>query len=169
MAGGSREALALPASPADRKAFASALNQACLELARQIVLDGEGATKVVEVQVTGAADEESARRVARVIADSPLVKTAFHGEDPNWGRIICAAGRAGISFDPDKIDLFIGVVPIVRNGAVVPGDWESAAHGAMQAKEFTVRLDLKAGNASARIYTTDLSEEYVAINADYRS
>jgi len=169
MAGGSRDAVALPESLSDRMAFASALNQACLDLAHQVVLDGEGTTKVVEVQVTGAPDEDSARRVARVIGDSPLVKTAFHGEDPNWGRILCAAGRAGVPFDPDKVDLSIGVVPIVRNGAVVPEDWESAAHGAMQAKEFTVRLDLKAGDAGARIYTTDLSEEYVTINADYRS
>lgn len=169
LAGGHHGAATLPAGPSDRKAFASALDKVCLDLARQIVLDGEGATKVVEVRVVGAPDHESASRIARVIADSPLVKTAFHGEDPNWGRIICAAGRAGIAFNPDRIDLSIGVVPIVRNGLLVPGDWESAAHGAMQAKEFTVTLDLKSGDATARMYTTDLSEEYVTINADYRS
>jgi glutamate N-acetyltransferase/amino-acid N-acetyltransferase len=169
MAGGKTDAAILPGNRSDREAFGAALNKACWDLAHQIVLDGEGATKVVEIHVIGAQDHESAARIARTIADSPLVKTAFHGEDPNWGRIICAAGRAGVAFDPEKIDLSIGIVPIVRNGGLVSGDWESAAHGAMQAKEFTVTLDLKSGDADARIFTTDFSEEYVTINADYRS
>lgn len=169
MAGGKPDAAVLPDDARSREAFASALNRACWDLAHQIVLDGEGATKVIEVRVIGAADCASASRIARVIADSPLVKTAFHGEDPNWGRIICAAGRAGIDFDPDTIDLFIGEVPVVKSGVLASEDWESPAHAAMQAKEFTVTLDLKKGDATARMYTTDFSEEYVTINADYRS
>ena len=97
------------------------------------------------------------------------MKSAFHGEDPNWGRIICSAGRAGVIFEPDRIDLFIGNVPIVRQGVLVQGDWESAAHEVMQAHEFSVLLDLKTGKGEAVMLTTDLSEEYVTINADYRS
>jgi glutamate N-acetyltransferase/amino-acid N-acetyltransferase len=169
MAGGRPHAARMPDDAKSREAFATILNTACWDLAHQIVLDGEGATKVVDVRVIGAADYASANKIARVVAESPLVKTAFHGEDPNWGRIVCAAGRAGVTFDPDKIDLSIGEVPIVRNGVLVPDDWESAAHAVMQAKEFTVTLDLKAGDATARMYTTDFSEEYVSINADYRS
>lgn len=169
LAGGSSTALELGSSSSDREAFLSLLNKACSDLARQIVLDGEGTTKIVEVRVTGALDRDAAVKVARTIAESPLVKTAFHGEDPNWGRIICAAGRAGVAFDPTQIDLYIGVVPIVKDGLLVQGDWESAAHKVMSSKEFLVLVDLKSGSADARILTTDLSEEYVTINADYRS
>lgn len=169
LAGGRADAAELGAGRSDREAFRSSLNQACSDLARQIVLDGEGTTKVVEVCVTGAPDHNAAVRAARTIAESPLVKTAFHGEDPNWGRIICAAGRSGVSFDPARIDLYIGDVPIVKDGLIVAGDWESAAHKVMSAKEFTVLLDLKSGGHEARFLTTDLSEEYVTINADYRS
>lgn len=140
-----------------------------MSLARQIVLDGEGATKMVEVRVTGAPGPAAAAKVARTIAESPLVKTAFHGEDPNWGRILCSAGRAGVVFDPYNVDLFIGEVPIVKHGQVVSDDWESAAHRVMQGREFSIQLDLKAGDGEASFLTTDMSEEYVTINADYRS
>ena len=169
LAGGAPDALELGPGREDREIFSSMLDRACTDLARQIVLDGEGATKAVEVQVCGAPDEDSARLVARAIAESPLVKSAFHGEDPNWGRIICSAGRAGVLFEPDRIDLFIGNVPIVRQGVLVQGDWESAAHEVMKAHEFSVLLDLKTGKGEAVMLTTDLSEEYVTINADYRS
>lgn len=166
---GGREHVPAVTTPADRERFAALLDAACDGLARQLVRDGEGATKFVEVRVCGAPDEAVALKVARAIAESPLVKTAFHGEDPNWGRIICSAGNAGVSFDPDQVDLFIGAVPIVRQGKLVSGDWESAAHNGMKAPEFMVRLDLKSGECEACIFTTDLSEEYVTINADYRS
>jgi len=169
LSGGSPASIELGPTLADREAFRSVLNRACSDLARQIVLDGEGATKVVEIRVSGAPDSDAAFRVARTIAESPLVKTAFHGEDPNWGRIICAAGRAGVTFDPERIDLYIGDVPIVKNGLLVPEDWEPSAHKVMSSKEFTVVVDLKSGSAEALILTTDLSEEYVTINADYRS
>lgn len=169
MAGGSRDAAFLGNTPSDKEAFSSLLHEACMSLARDIVMDGEGATKLVEVRVIGAANNIAAAAIARTIAESPLVKTAFHGEDPNWGRIICAAGRSGVSFNPDIVDLTVENVPIVRYGQLVSDDWETAAHNAMKAREFSVTLDLKSGNGEARFLTTDLSEEYVTINADYRS
>ncbi len=169
MAGGRPDAPELASDTNDRIGFASLLEQACMNLARQIVQDGEGATKVVEVRVCGAPDGRAAVRIARAVAESPLVKTAFHGADPNWGRIICAAGGAGVIFDPNQVDLFIGDVLIVKHGALVSDDWESAAHEVMLAEEFSVTLDLKAGPAEATFLTTDFSEEYVTINADYRS
>jgi glutamate N-acetyltransferase/amino-acid N-acetyltransferase len=169
MAGGKPDAPLLGELASDKEVFASMLSEACTSLARAIVMDGEGATKLVEVQVIGAPNNEAATITARKIAESPLVKTAFHGEDPNWGRILCAAGYAGVPFDPDKVDLFIANVPIVRNGLLVQEDWETAAHNAMKAREFSVLLDLKSGDGKARFLTTDMSEEYVTINADYRS
>jgi glutamate N-acetyltransferase/amino-acid N-acetyltransferase len=169
LSGGSSSAVELGPNSSDRNAFRAVLNQACSDLAHQIVMDGEGATKVVEIRIVGASNNDAAVKVARTVAESPLVKTAFHGADPNWGRIICAAGRAGVAFDPDKIDLSIGNVQIVRNGRLVAGDWESPAHEVMSSKEFAVLLDLKAGKSEVRLLTTDLSEEYVTINADYRS
>jgi glutamate N-acetyltransferase / amino-acid N-acetyltransferase len=169
MAGGRPDAAELGVKSSDCEAFFFALKKACMSLARQIVQDGEGATKVVEVRVIGATTKEEAAKVARKIAESPLVKTAFHGEDPNWGRIVCSAGRAGVLFDPGKIDLFIGGVPVVRGGELVSDDWETAAHTAMKAGEFQVLVDLKSGIGEWSILTTDMSEEYVTINADYRS
>ena len=145
------------------------LNQACLDLARKIVLDGEGATKLVEIRVKGAPDEGSAARIARTVAESPLVKTAFNGEDPNWGRIIAAAGRAGVLFDPNLADLFIGEVAVFLNGAPATGDWEEPAHTVMKLREFSVTLDLKSGTGEATLFTTDFSKDYVRINAEYRT
>jgi glutamate N-acetyltransferase/amino-acid N-acetyltransferase len=168
MAGGRSNARELVTN-ADKQSFADLLNAVCMDLARQLIKDGEGATKLVEVHVCGAPDSQAARKVARTISESLLVKTAFFGEDPNWGRIICAAGRAGVDFDPDRLDLFIGTVPIVRQGSLVPDDWESPAHNVMKAPEFSVTLDMNNGDADARFLTTDLSREYVSINADYRS
>lgn len=169
MTGGRPDAAKLGSSDRDREIFRSMLNRACLSLARQIVLDGEGATKLVEIRVIAAADEESAARIARTVAESPLVKTAFNGEDPNWGRIIAAAGRAGAHFDPNSADLFIGGVPVFLNGAPASGDWEEPAHQVMKQREFAVTLDLKSGSAEAIFFTTDFSAEYVRINADYRT
>jgi glutamate N-acetyltransferase / amino-acid N-acetyltransferase len=169
MTGGSIDAHELSNSSADRAAFSSLLNEACENLARQLVLDGEGATKLVRIHVCGAPDAAAASKVARSVAESPLVKTAFHGEDPNWGRIVCAAGYSGVVFDPKRIDLSIGQVAILKDGALVHGDWESAAHNVMKSGEFPVILDLKCGAGEASLLTADLSEEYVTINADYRS
>ena len=169
MTGGSIDAHELSNSSADRVAFSSLLNEACENLARQLVLDGEGATKLVRIHVCGAPDAAAASKVARSVAESPLVKTAFHGEDPNWGRIVCAAGYSGVVFDPKRIDLYIGQAPILKDGTLVHGDWESAAHNVMKSREFSVILDLRCGAGEASLLTADLSEEYVTINADYRS
>jgi glutamate N-acetyltransferase/amino-acid N-acetyltransferase len=169
MAGGASDCLRLSDASSDREDFAQMLTQVCVDLARALLLDAEGATKLVEIHVCGARDEDAAEKVARTVAESQLVKTAFNGGDPNWGRIIAAAGRSGVPFDPAAIDLSIGEVPIVRKGTMVEGDWESRAAEVMKLREFSVLLDLKAGRADAVILTTDLSAEYVRINADYRS
>lgn len=169
LSGGSLNSRTLSQSAKDREVFANLLERVCIDLAEQIVMDGEGATKLVEVKVISATDDHTAAVMARKIADSPLVKTAFHGEDPNWGRIICAAGNSGVSFDPAIVDLFIGDVPIVRGGKIVDGDWEKMAHDVMQNRRFTVTVDIKMGDGQATMLTSDLSEEYVTINADYRS
>ncbi len=169
LSGGDPDAFRLGPSASDRATFEGLLSEACVSLAHQIVSDGEGATKVIEIRVQGAQDLDSAERIARTIAESPLVKTAFHGEDPNWGRIICAAGRSGCVFDPSRLDLFIGSVQVVSNGEPASANWENAAHQVMKSREFSVLLDLHSGDGQGVILTTDLSEEYVAINADYRS
>ncbi len=169
MSGGSKLSRELSTSRADREKFFAAMQEACSNLAEQIVRDGEGATKIVEVSVISATDDRSAGVMARKIAESPLVKTAFHGEDPNWGRIICAAGNSGIKFDPSVVDLSIGEVKIVDNGKLSEGDWETRAHKVMRQERFSVVVDLKMGNGQATMLTSDFSEEYVTINADYRS
>jgi glutamate N-acetyltransferase/amino-acid N-acetyltransferase len=169
LAGGPPERPKLGRGKEDRGTFASMLRQACTDLARQIVADGEGATKLVEVRVCGARDKKAATRIARTIAESALVKTAFYGQDPNWGRIIAAAGRAGVEFDPTRLELLIGDVQVVTRGAPVSGDWEQRAGKVMREREFSVLLDLKSGDGEASLLTTDLSEEYVRINAAYRT
>ncbi len=169
LSGGLSDSPGLAAGKSDRGIFASMLQQVCMDLARQIVADGEGATKLVEVRVCGAPDKKAATQIARTIAESALVKTAFYGQDPNWGRIVAAAGRAGVEFDPRRIQLFIGDVPVVSGGAPVTGDWEQRAAKVMTRREFSVVLDLNAGQEEASLLTTDLSEEYVRINAAYRT
>jgi glutamate N-acetyltransferase/amino-acid N-acetyltransferase len=141
---------------------------ACQDLARQMVADGEGATKVCQIQVIGAADAEDARRAAFTVAESPLVKTALFGGDPNWGRILAALGRSGASFDPEDVDIFFDGVQMAAGGL---GLWSNEARAAevMARPEMTIRIDLKAGQASLSVLTCDLSREYVTINADYRS
>ncbi len=169
LSGGAVNSRNLSESATDRAVFSELLESACINLAEQIVMDGEGATKMVEVTVASAIDDRSAAVMARKIAESPLVKTAFHGEDPNWGRIICAAGNSGIMFDPGKANLFIGDVQIVRNGAIVEDDWEKRAHHVMKNRRFSVTVDIGMGEGKATVWTSDFSEEYVTINADYRS
>lgn len=169
MAGGHTDAPDLGGGQTDRIRFSKMLVQACGDLARQIVMDGEGATKLVEIRVTGARNTEDASRVARTIAESLLVKTAFAGEDPNWGRIIAAAGRAGVGFNPDRVDLSIGNVSVVSEGKLASGDWEPRAAQVMKQREFSIVLNLRSGSADAAFLTSDLSEEYVRINADYRT
>jgi glutamate N-acetyltransferase/amino-acid N-acetyltransferase len=154
---------------AHRRLFQELLDELLIEMARWIVRDGEGVTKLVEVRVRGAADEDAARRVADTIAHSPLVKTAFFGEDANWGRILGAAGRAGVDLAPEKLDLYFDEVQMVAGGAGCGEAAEAHATTVLQKPEFTVTLDLNAGAAESRVLTCDFSVDYVKINADYRT
>ncbi|QEE29527.1 bifunctional glutamate N-acetyltransferase/amino-acid acetyltransferase ArgJ [Terriglobus albidus] len=150
-------------------AFRSALNQVTQDLAHQIVDDGEGVTHVVTLHVTGAASVADARAIARTIANSPLCKTAWSSGDPNWGRIIAAAGRSGVVFDPALVSIHIGDQAVFEAGTRSPHFDEAAAHAVMLQREYTIRLDLHAGQAETRFLTCDLTHEYVSINADYSS
>jgi glutamate N-acetyltransferase/amino-acid N-acetyltransferase len=148
--------------------FSEALEHVLVRLSKMIVLDGEGATKFVEIQVCGAASEESATRAARAIANSNLVKTAIHGEDANWGRILAAIGYSGIDFDPSAVEIFFGDLPILRPQYCIDFS-EEAAKEILSRKEIVLRVDLHQGAAAAAFWTCDLSREYVAINANYRT
>ena len=151
-----------------RPAFVAGLRELCAGLAREIVRGGEGATKLVTVRVTGAASEEEARR-ARLIANSTLVKTAVNGGDPNWGRIVAVAGRAGVAFDPERTVVRIGRVTLY-DGETVFTERERAAAEHLKGHEVEVSVDLGVGGAgAATMWTCDLSAEYVRINADYRT
>jgi glutamate N-acetyltransferase/amino-acid N-acetyltransferase len=148
--------------------FAEGLTLVCQTLARMIARDGEGASKLVTVEVVGARTPRDADRAARAIANSPLVKTALAGSDPNWGRIVCAAGYSGARFDPDKIDVSINDMALCRKG-VDAGFDEAAVHRELDRKEILLHVDLHAGEAAARIWTCDFTRDYVDINASYRS
>jgi glutamate N-acetyltransferase/amino-acid N-acetyltransferase len=148
-------------------AFAAALTQVCTSLARQIVADGEGITHVVELHIEGAVSDADALRVAKAIAHSPLVKTAWAGADPNWGRLIAAIGYSGAQIDPDRIDIQFGDLPICLNGGRAPGFDESAAHAYIAQPEFSIAIQLHQGAGSCIFWTTDLTHEYIRINADY--
>ncbi len=150
-----------------KEAFASALRLVCGSLAYQIVADGEGVTHVVTLDVVGAETEADARQVARTIANSPLCKTAWSSGDPNWGRLLAAAGRSGVAIEPGKMRIAIGGVPVFADGVRVPGYDEAAAHRAMLEREYTISIDLGMGEAECRFVTCDLTAEYVRINADY--
>jgi glutamate N-acetyltransferase/amino-acid N-acetyltransferase len=149
--------------------FRAALREVLENLAHQLVRDGEGATHVVTIEVHGAESNEAAVRVARRIGTSPLVKTAFYGADPNWGRIVCAIGNAGVQIDPAKIDVAVGEIEIVRAGAGVGGEAERAAHEVMRRGEYIIRVHLHLGRGVGRHVTCDLGMDYVKLNADYRS
>lgn len=146
--------------------FREALRAVCRRLADEIVADGEGATRIFRVRVEGAKTVQEADRVARAIAESPLVKTAVHGGDPNWGRIVSAAGMCGVPIDPGRITLRIGGIPAYRRGVPVP-DRSGAFHRIMRREVVEFTLDLERGFRSATITACDLSAEYVRINADY--
>jgi glutamate N-acetyltransferase/amino-acid N-acetyltransferase len=148
------------------KSFEAAIGAVAQSLARQLVYDGEGATKLVNVEVRGARSRREAERIARQIANSPLVKTAFFGADPNVGRITAAAGACGVRFDPDRIELWVDKIKIAARGMILT-DALPAAALAMRRREFNVRLDLKQAAAHFNVMTCDLSYEYVKINAEY--
>jgi glutamate N-acetyltransferase/amino-acid N-acetyltransferase len=150
--------------------FQQVLTEVCSELAQAIVRDGEGATKFITVEVTGGATEADCAEVAYTIAHSPLVKTAFFASDPNWGRILAAIGRAPIArLDVDRVTVHLDDVCIVRAGAMAPEYAESKGAAVMRQAEIRIGVDLGLGGASARVWTTDLSHDYVRINAEYRS
>ena len=147
--------------------FSSALTHVCTSLARQIVADGEGVSHVIELRINGAASDTDALRIAKSISHSPLVKTAWAGCDPNWGRLMAAIGYSGAQIDPDQIDIRFGELLICRNGGRAAEFDESAAHAYLQQPEFSITIDLHQGSGSCRFWTTDLTHEYIRINADY--
>jgi glutamate N-acetyltransferase/amino-acid N-acetyltransferase len=149
--------------------FQSALDDVLGRLARRLVQDGEGATKLIEVRVTGAASQDDAYRVAYTIAHSNLFKTACFGEDANWGRILAAAGRAGVALDPERVDIFFNDVQMVKGGFGCGPEAEAAATRVLQQAEFAVRVELNQGHAVDTFLTCDFSIDYVKINADYRT
>jgi glutamate N-acetyltransferase / amino-acid N-acetyltransferase len=149
------------------EAFANALNLVCGSLAHQIVDDGEGVTHVVTLHVTGARTEAEAKQIAKAIAHSPLCKTAWSSADPNWGRLIAAAGYSGVDFDPALVTVSIGSQPVFESGMRSPTFDEAAAHSVMKQREYTITLDFGQGKSECRFLTCDLTEEYVRINADY--
>jgi glutamate N-acetyltransferase/amino-acid N-acetyltransferase len=155
-------------SGADKRRFQEALNRVCASLAEQIVRDGEGVRHVVRLIVEGARSEPEARKIADVISTSALVKTAFAGADPNWGRILAAVGRAGIALDPGKVDVFIGDVRVCHRG-MADTFQEHTVHATMQEHAYDVRVNLGRGRARTVLLTCDLTDQYVHINADYRS
>jgi glutamate N-acetyltransferase/amino-acid N-acetyltransferase len=150
------------------KKFAKALAQVCDDLARQMALDAEGATRMFKVVVKGAATKADAAKAARAVADYPLVKCAVHGGDPNWGRIICAVGSVGVKLNPDKLSCKLDDITVFKNGSPRKFDIKKASKVISQA-EHTITVDLGAGNVSDFCYGCDLSKEYVTINAEYHT
>ena len=153
----------------DGEVFQSMLSEVCQSLAKSVVKDGEGATKFIEIVVRGARNREDAKQAAYSIAHSPLVKTAFFGMDANWGRILCALGHSGVQIDPNRIDVFFDKTPIVKSGMGVGGRLEEKAGQILKKKSFQVTTDLHLGKGQFSVFTTDLSIDYVKINASYRS
>jgi glutamate N-acetyltransferase/amino-acid N-acetyltransferase len=149
--------------------FAAALGQVCKSLAQQVVADGEGVTHVVELHIDGAATDADALLVAKAIAHSPLVKTAWAGGDPNWGRLVAAIGYSGAEIDPERIDIRFGELPICIQGGRAADFNEAAAHDYIQQPEFSISIQLHQGTGSCVFWTTDLTVEYIRINADYSS
>ena len=153
----------------DADAFQSMLSKVCRNLAESVVKDGEGATKLIEILIRGARNIEEAKQAAYAVAHSPLVKTAFFGEDANWGRILCALGYSGVHIDPNRIDLFFDKAPIVKKGVGVDPRLEEKAGQILKKKSLKVTVDLHQGKSQFSVLTTDLSLDYVKINASYRS
>jgi glutamate N-acetyltransferase/amino-acid N-acetyltransferase len=152
-----------------REAFANALSLVSESLAFKIVDDGEGVGHVVTLQITGARDAAEAKKVAKSIAHSPLCKTAWSSGDPNWGRLMAATGYSGVTFDPEKVTIFIGPHLVFADGLRVPSFDKDATHQTMLQREYTIAIDLDQGEGECRFLTCDLTAEYVAINADYSS
>jgi glutamate N-acetyltransferase / amino-acid N-acetyltransferase len=171
MAATGRAAMAPIATADDPRlgGFEAALGEVMRDLAHQVVRDGEGATKFVEVRVTGAETPADVRRVGLSIANSPLVKTAIAGEDPNWGRVVMAVGKSGAAADRDRLTIRFGDILVAEQGWVAPSYREAAGAAYMKNEELTIGVDLGLGNGAATIWTCDLTKRYIEINADYRS
>jgi glutamate N-acetyltransferase/amino-acid N-acetyltransferase len=159
---------ARPGNP-EYEAFTSLLFPMMAELAAMIVRDGEGATKAVDIRIRGARSDEDARILAYHLANSPLVKTSFYGRDPNWGRLMAALGSAGPWVHPQKIDIFYDRVCLVRNGVGLGDKREEQAKAVLKKAAFTLTIDLHVGTGSARVLTSDLTHDYVTLNASYPS
>jgi len=168
LANGAAGAPAIKPGSSAHRAFSRTLEEVCHSLALQIVADGEGAQRVIEIEVRGAKTEAAAHRIAETIATSPLVKTAFAGGDPNWGRIYAAAGRSGVKFDPVRVSIQMAGIPALRRGQPLEFN-ERAASNRLLEKNVHIVVDLHAGRASARYWTCDFTAEYVRINASYRT
>jgi glutamate N-acetyltransferase/amino-acid N-acetyltransferase len=160
-----------PAGPplrgAGLDAYARMVHDACQALARMIPDDGEGATHRIEVIVRGAKDRDEARTIARAVADSPLVKAAIHGADPNWGRIVSAAGYSGVPFEEGELSLAMNGVPLYRNGSPLPFDAQAVSSGIRTRRDVRIELGLRRGDGQVTFWTSDLTAEYVRLNADY--
>jgi len=168
LANGAAGAPAIANGGKAHRQFSAALEEVCGSLARQIVADGEGAQRVIEIQVRRARTESAARKIAETIATSPLVKTAFAGGDPNWGRIFAAAGRSGVKFDPALVEISMAGIKVLRKGQ--PLDFnERAASNRLLADHVAIVVDLHAGKSHARYWTCDFTAEYVRVNASYRT
>jgi glutamate N-acetyltransferase/amino-acid N-acetyltransferase len=152
---------------AQRADFQQALNRVCISLAKQMVVDGEGVGHVIELNISGAYRDEDALKIARSIANSPLVKTSWAGTDPNWGRLLAAIGNAGVSIEQSKISVHFGELEICRDGGLSPSFNEALAHAYLEQPEFSIAIDLHLGDGRCRFWTCDLTSEYVKINADY--
>ena len=149
--------------------FRLALAEVMHDLALQVVKDGEGLTKFVTMKVTGAETQEAARTIAKSIANSPLVKTAIAGEDPNWGRIVAAVGKAGEAADRDRLAIWFGDILVAKDGEVAPSYREKDGAAYMKRPEIAITVDVGVGKEAATVWTCDLTHDYIAINADYRS
>lgn len=156
-------------SARDKRYFSTQLTRLTQDLARQMVADGEGATKVVCIEVRGAKNNDQARKIAYAVGNSQLVKTSFFGQDPNWGRLVGAAARAGAAFDPDRVDVSYGGVHVARRGVSTGPKAEGSAKQVMKKRDFTVTLDLYLGAGSHWIWASDLTIGYVKLNANYRT
>jgi len=168
LANGEAGAPAIKNGTTAHRVFTAALEEVCHSLALQIVADGEGAQRVIEIEVRGAKTEASARRIAETIATSPLVKTAFAGGDPNWGRVFAAAGRSGVKFDPARVDITMAGIRVLSRGKPLEFN-ERAASNRLLAPQVLIVMDLHAGRSVARYWTCDFTAEYVRINASYRT
>jgi len=169
LAGGASGARMISAAGKEYDKFAGALAEVCIGLAKMIARDGEGATKLIEISVKRAPTEKQARDVAFAIANSPLVKTAIHGQDPNWGRIVSAAGCAGGRVIEKKMTLMINGVKLFSRGSPAPPSAKKKCAGTLQRKDIDITIDLGLGGGSSRVWTCDLSREYIKINADYHT